>query len=79
VKQFYKEKEVKAFVEVPEIVLFTSIDSIATISAIGLLIEPGGGASLFDTAQNVGSYWGLHSMIKDSGDGRMVYKMSKKG
>ena len=49
------------------------------MSAIGLFIEMGGCISSFPRAKELGSFWGLHPMIKDSGDGGIVYKMSKQG
>jgi transposase len=73
------EKEAKKFVNVPEIGLMTSIKSIGTMSAIGLFIDLRGDISQFAKAKNLVSYWGIHPLIKDSGDGKMAYRMSKEG
>lgn len=73
------KKEAREFVKVPQIALITSIKSIGVMSAIGLYIEMGGCISTFPRAKELGSFWGLHPMIKDSGDGGIVYKMSKQG
>ena len=73
------KNEAATFVNVPEIGLITSISSIGVMSAIGLYIELGGCIAQFLRAKNLSSFWGLHPLIKDSGDGGWVYKMSKQG
>lgn len=73
------KKEAVAFVDVPEIELITSIGSIGVMSAIGLYIELGGCIAKFPRAKELSSFWGLHPLIKDSGDGGWVSKMSKQG
>lgn len=72
------EKEAKNFVNVPEIGLLTSIPSIGVMSAVGLYIELGNIAN-FSTAKKLASFWGLHPLFKESGDGILVPKMSKLG
>jgi hypothetical protein len=73
------KKEAQKFVNVPEIALLTSIKSIAIMSAIGLYIELDGCIAKFPRAKELSSFWGVHPLIKDSGDGGWVYKMSKQG
>lgn len=73
------KKQATAFVDVPEIGLITSIDSIGVMSAIGLYIELGGCIAKFPRAKELSSFWGIHPLIKDSGDGGWIPRMSKKG
>lgn len=73
------KKEAATFVNVPEIALITSIKSIGVMSAVGLYIELGGCIAKFSRAKELSAFWGLHPLIKDSGDGSKVYKMSKQG
>ncbi len=49
------------------------------MSAIGLFIELNGDIGLFDNAKKLSVFWGTHPILKDSGDGSMVPKMSKNG
>jgi hypothetical protein len=49
------------------------------MSAIGLFIELNGDIGLFDNAKKLSAFWGTHPILKDSGDGSMVPKMSKNG
>lgn len=73
------KKQAAVFVDVPEIALLTSIKSIGVMSAIGLYIELGGCIAKFPRAKELCSFWGLHPLIKDSGDGGWVPRMSKQG
>ena len=73
------KKQAAAFVDVPEIGLITSIDSIGVMSAIGLYIELGGCIAKFPRAKELSSFWGIHPLIKDSGDGGWIPRMSKQG
>jgi len=73
------KKEAARFVNVREISLIKSIKPIGTMSAIGLFIELGGCISRFPRSKELSSFWGLHPLIKDSGDGGMVPRMSKQG
>lgn len=73
------KKQAAVFVDVPEIELITSITSIGVMSAIGLYIELGGCIAKFPRAKELCSFWGLHPLIKDSGDGGWIPRMSKQG
>jgi transposase len=73
------KKEAARFVDVSEIGLLTSIGSIGIMSAVGLYIELGGCIENYPRAKELCSFWGIHPVIKDSGDGMMVPKMSKNG
>jgi len=73
------KKQAEAFVNVREISLITSIDSIGVMSAIGLFVEMGGCVGFFKNAKKLSAFWGLHPVMKESGDGSYKPKMSKKG
>jgi transposase len=73
------KKQAEDFVDVPEIKLLNSIDSIGTISAIGLFVEMAGDIGLFANAKKLSAFWGVHPILKESGDGSLVPKMSKNG
>ena len=73
------KKEAAEFVNVPEINLLTSIGAIGIMSAVGLYIELGGYIENYPRAKELCSFWGVHPVIKTSGDGMMVPKMSKNG
>jgi transposase len=73
------EKEANDFADVHEVSLIRSIKSIGLMSAIGLFIQLKGDISLFAHSKKVSAFWGIHPALKDSGDGSMVPKMSKKG
>lgn len=62
----------------PTIVLLTSFKGIAFISALGLLINIKD-VNLFPTAKHLASYFGLHPLYKQSGDGTWGHHMSKRG
>jgi transposase len=73
------EKVAKTFINIPEIDLISSIESIGVMSAIGLFIETGGNIDNFPNAKKLSAYWGLPPRLKESGDGSLVPKMSKAG
>ena len=73
------EKAAKQFVDVPEIALLMTADSIGIMSAIGLFINLDGCVAAFPSAKHLSSMWGIHPTLKDSGDGSLVSKMSKQG
>lgn len=73
------EKAAKHFVDVPEIALLITAQSIGIMSAIGLFINLDGCVAAFPNAKHVSSMWGMHPTLKDSGDGSLVPKMSKQG
>ena len=73
------KKEAAEFVNVPEINLLTSIGAVGIMSAVGLYIELGGCIENYPRTKELGSFWGVHPVIKISGDGMMAPKMSKNG
>ncbi len=73
------KKEAAEFVNVPEINLLTSIGAVGIMSAVGLCIEMGGCIANYPRTKELSSFWGVHPIIKESGDGMMVPKMSKNG
>jgi transposase len=73
------EKEAIKFVDVPEIALLTTAESVGPMSAIGLFIELGGCVAAFPRVKKLSSFWGIHPLLKDSGDGTFVSRMSKQG
>jgi len=62
----------------PEMELLTSIDGIGQITAVGLLMNIGD-INRFENVKKLASYFGLHPMFKESGDGKSVSRMSKVG
>lgn len=73
------QQQAQSFVQVREVELISSIDSIGPISAIGLFIELGGCVGAFKNAKKLSAYWGLHPVLKESGDGSYKPRMSKAG
>ncbi|OPZ68588.1 MAG: Transposase IS116/IS110/IS902 family protein [bacterium ADurb.Bin478] len=73
------QQQAQSFVQFREIALISSIDSIGPISAIGLFIEMGGCVGVFKNAKKLSAYWGLHPVLKESGDGSYKPRMSKAG
>jgi hypothetical protein len=62
----------------PEIEILTSFKGIAEFSAFGLLIEIGA-VERFPSVKNLASFFGLHPIFKESGDGKTEPRMSKRG
>ncbi len=62
----------------PEAALIDSISGIGPLSAAGLLIYIGN-VSRFPDVKHLASYFGLHPVYKESGDGKTVSRMSKAG
>lgn len=62
----------------PEIKIIESLPGIGRYSAIGLLLNIVS-IERFPTAKHLASYFGLHPVYKQSGDGSGGFKMSKKG
>lgn len=73
------EKQAHEYADVRAINLIQSIGSTGIMSAIGLFIELNGDIGLFANAKKLSAFWGTHPILKDSGDGSMVPKMSKNG
>jgi transposase len=62
----------------PEVKLLMSFRGIGIISAIGLILNIIS-ISRFPTAKHLASYFGVHPVYKQSGDGSWGFHMSKKG
>lgn len=62
----------------PEIKILTSFTGIAEYSAFGLLLEIGA-IERFSSVKKLASFFGLHPVYKQSGDGTWKMRMSKKG
>lgn len=69
---------IKEMVKYPEMELLTSIPGIGEITAVGLLMNIGD-INRFPNVKKLSSYFGLHPMFKESGDGKTVSRMSKIG
>lgn len=65
-------------VDMPQVELLCSFNSIGVISAIELLIEIGC-IERFRTVKHLASFFGLHPVFKESGDGASGIRMSKQG
>lgn len=61
-----------------EVELLTSFYGIGILSAVGLMIEIGS-VDRFPTVKKLSSFFGVHPSFKQSGDGKTVCSMSKKG
>lgn len=64
--------------DIPEVKLLQSFIGIGLNSAVGLYIEIGN-ITQFKSAKKLSSFWGLHPIYKQSGDGSGSVKMSKQG
>ncbi len=62
----------------PEIKLLTSIPGIGEITAVGLMMNIGD-VNRFPNVKKLVSYFGIHPMFKESGDGKSISRMSKVG
>ena len=62
----------------PEIKILTSFTGIAEFSAFGLLLEIGT-IERFSSVKKLASFFGLHPVYKQSGDGTGKMRMSKRG
>ncbi len=79
------EKKIKNQVKIltqhcilPQLDLLLSFPGIGNYSAIGLLIEIGT-IERFKSVKHLASYFGLHPIFKESGDGSWGHHMSKQG
>lgn len=61
-----------------ELELLKSFGSIGDYSAVGILLEIGE-VKRFETAKHMAAYFGVHPTLRQSGDGKMVSRMSKRG
>ena len=71
-------KMVKRENQLPEIELLKSFNGIDDISALGLLMEIQD-INRYPEVKNMASFFGVHPVFKESGDGKSGFKMSKKG
>jgi hypothetical protein len=71
-------KTVKRENQLPEIELLKSFNGIDDISALGLLMEIQD-INRYPEVKNLASFFGVHPVFKESGDGKSGFKMSKKG
>ena len=62
----------------PEIELLKTFTGISDYTAIGLMIEIQS-IHRFERSQNLASYFGVHPVFRQSGDGASGFKMSKQG
>ncbi len=69
---------IEAMSKYPEMELLLSIPGIGQITAVGLLMNIGD-INRFANVKKLASYFGLHPMFKESGDGKSVSRMSKVG
>ncbi len=65
-------------VNMPNMDLLCSIPGVGEVTAIGLLINIGD-INRFEKVNNLTSYFGIHPVFKESGDGKSVARMSKTG
>ena len=72
------EKEMLESYTFPEVQLLNSFKGIGPFSAFGLMIEIGS-IDRYASVKNLVSFFGLHPVLKESGDGKVVPRMSKKG
>lgn len=73
-----QEKILAQNCSIPEVKLLKTFSGIGDISAIGLILEIGS-VERFVTAKKLASFFGLHPLYKQSGDGSWGFHMSKKG
>ena len=73
-----QKKHMEQKCDLADIKLLTSVNGIGSYSAVGLLICIVSVAR-FPTVKHLASYFGLHPIYKQSGDGTWGYYMSKKG
>jgi len=64
--------------QLPQLELLTTFPGIGDVSAIGLLLEIQSVAR-FKSVKKLASFFGLHPVLKISGDGCSAFKMSKMG
>lgn len=62
-----------------EVDLIRTFNGIGIYSAVGLLLNIPGGITSFQTVKKLSSFWGIHPIYKESGDGSWGFHMSKAG
>ena len=73
-----QEKLMMSSGKIPEIALLLSFTGIGEFSALGLMLEIGVVAR-FRSVKALASFFGVHPVYKQSGDGQWGYRMSKMG
>lgn len=73
-----QEKYMEETFSYPEVELLKTFKGIGAYAAVGLLIEIGV-IERFATVKKLSSHWGTPPRFKESGDGVLMAKMSKKG
>jgi len=68
----------KKHCDIPEVEILTSFKSIGKLSAIGLVLNIVS-IERFPSAKHLASYFGIHPVYKESGDGSWGFHMSKRG
>ena len=71
-------KTIKDENQLPEIELLKSFNGIDDVSALGLIMEIQD-INRYPDAKHLASFFGLHPVYKESGDGKSGFHMSKKG
>jgi hypothetical protein len=71
-------EEMSQYCSGEELEILTSFKGINTYSAVGLVFIIGD-VYRFETSKKISSYIGVHPVLEDSGDGKKVARMSKKG
>jgi transposase len=71
-------KTIKEENQMPEIKLLKSFNGIDDVSALGLIMEIQN-IERYPDVKHLASFFGLHPVFKESGDGKSGFRMSKKG
>jgi len=74
----WQTKQLENNCKLPEVELLKTFQGIGTYSAVGLMIEILS-VERFPTVKHLASYFGVHPVFKQSGDGLYGYRMSKRG
>lgn len=75
---YLQNKQLEKNCSIREVELLKSFNGIAAYSAVGLLIEILS-VERFSSVKKLASFFGIHPVFKESGDGLSGFKMSKRG
>ena len=75
---YSQSKQLDKNCSIKEVELLKSFSGIATYSAVGLLIEILS-VERFSSVKKLASFFGIHPVFKESGDGLSGFRMSKRG
>lgn len=75
---YLQSKQLETVCSIQEVELLKSFKAIGTYSAVGLLIEILS-VERFSSVKKLASFFGIHPVFKQSGDGFSANKMSKRG